>query len=140
MSSNRFNRALWITLAIALLGMLRTLDMHFVREPIARLPEAMARPKLDARYAGIRKDLPAHGHVGYISDLPLDQEEGDALHLQTLYALAPLVVARDDGSPGLVIANLADPSKVDDLSRRAGLEAVKAYGSGVWLLRRRGTR
>jgi hypothetical protein len=119
--------------------MLRGLDIHFVKEPIAQLPQAIALPGIDARYAELRKALPAHGRVGYVSDLPLDQEEGDALHLQTLYALAPLIVARDDGSPGLVIANLAHPAALSAICRRARLETVRDYGSGLWLLRRRGT-
>jgi hypothetical protein len=134
----RYELASRIAIVITFLGMTRSLDIHFVKEPIAQLPQAMSVPTIDARYAGIRKDLPAHGRVGYISDLPLDHEEGDALHLQTLYALAPLIVARDDGSPGLVIANLSRPSALPEICRRARLDLVRDYGSGLSLLRRRG--
>lgn len=138
MKTVRFELVLRISIIVVLFGMARGLYVHLVKEPVAQLLGAMPAPRIDARYAEIRKALPAHGRVGYVSDLPLDQEEGDALHLQTLYALAPLIVARDDGSPGLVIANLARPSALPAICRRAGLETVRDFGSGLVLLRRRG--
>jgi hypothetical protein len=125
-------------MAIIFFGMARGLYVHFVKEPVGQLSQGIAAPRIDARYAGIRKALPAHGRVGYVSDLPLDQEEGGARHLQALYALAPLIVARDDGSPGPVVADLADPSALPSICRRAGLDITQDYGSGVALLRRRG--
>jgi hypothetical protein len=134
----RFEPVLWFSVVLALVGMARDLDVHLVQEPVIRLPQAMSAPTIDARYAAIKRALPRHGQLGYVSDLPLDQEGGDTLHLQAIYALAPLVLVRDDGSPGLVVANLAHPSALSAICRGRRLDVVRDFGSGLVLLRRRG--
>jgi hypothetical protein len=125
--------------ALAAAGMLRMLWFHFVSEP-RHVP---VRAPIDGRYQELRRLVPA-GLAGYVSDQPASvrfgQEgtpEGTRLYLQAQFALAPVVLRYDDARPPLVIANLADPSKLTDLLRQRGLELVAGAGPGLAVARPR---
>src|SRR5216683_727636 len=100
------------------------------------------RAPIDARYAALRALLPPSGEVGYVSDLPaavrLDQDAGSLgtrLYLHAQYALAPLVLRYDDARAPLVIANLADPRRLQEVARERGLAVVAEAGPGLAVLR-----
>ncbi len=125
--------------ALAAVGMLRILWLHFASEP-AHEPRRMP---IDRRYEALRSLV--HGaEAGYISDLPAAMRLGDdpatlgtRMYLQAQFALAPLVLKYDDARAPLVIANLADPGKLPALLQQRGLELVAPAGPGLALARPR---
>ena len=123
--------------ALAIVGMAREGWVHFVSEP----RHDPRRERIDPRYRAVKGLLPASGEIGYVSDLPAAVRIGDdagnlgtRLYLHAQYALAPLVLRYDDAGAALVLANLSDPSKLDDLVRRRGFVVVAIAGPGVAVL------
>ena len=136
MSAGRVKSAM---VALAAVGMLRILWLHFVSEP---RNEARRTP-IDDRYAAVRALIPA-GEAGYVSDLPaatrLGQDPatpGTRMYLQAQYVLAPVVLRYDDARAPLVIVNLHDPSRLPDLMEMRGLELVAQVATGLAVARPR---
>ena len=134
-----FSRRVALAVAVlAAIGILRGLFFHFWSEP----RHDSMREAIDPRYAALRALLPPSGEVGYVSDLPVavrvDQDAGSLgtrLYLHAQYALAALVVRYDDARAPLVIANLADSTKLLDLAAARGLHVVAVAGPGLAVLR-----
>ena len=127
-----------IIVALAVLGMCRIAWFHFGSEP---LHEPM-HEHIDERYAPLKPHLPASGSVGYVSDEPAATRPGDnpgsegtSMYEQAQYALAPLILRYGDLRAPLVIANLADPSKLSQVA--PGLEVVAHPAPGLAVLRPR---
>jgi hypothetical protein len=125
--------------ALAAIGMLRIVWLHFVSEPLHQ----KRRTPIDARYAELHRWLP-EGQAGYVSDLPaglrLGEDatgEGTRLYLHAQYALAPVLLRYGDAHAPAVVANVADPSKLSEVLRQHGLELVRETGPGVALARPR---
>ena len=125
--------------ALAAVGMLRILWLHFASEPV----HEPRRMPIDQRYQALRSLV--HGaEAGYVSDLPAAMRLGEdpatlgtRMYLQAQFALAPLVLRYDDARAPVVIANLADPEKLPELLQRRGLELVAPAGPGLALARPR---
>ncbi len=97
----------------------------------------------DRRFSDIRRALPDHGLVGYVSDVDLSSAPSNTRWVVAQYHLAPVVlVSQNPGSsspdPRLQwgIADCADPSAAAMVARSAGFAMVKDFGGGVWLLHR----
>jgi len=124
--------------ALAAVGMLRILFLHFVSEP---LHEPLREP-IDLRYQALRPLLPA-GEAGYVSDQPAVELRGETptpgtrMYLQAQFALAPVVLRYDDSRASLVIANLADPAQLPDLLRARSLELLARPAPGLAVARPR---
>lgn len=126
--------------ALALVGICRIAWFHFVSEP-RREPR---REAIDPRYQPLRALLPPSGEVGYVSDLPAAAGIGDGagnpgtrLYLHAQYALAPLLLRYGDARAPLVIANLADPKRLDSVARDQQLRIIAIAGPGLALMRPR---
>ena len=98
------------------IGAVRIVYVHFVREDPRGLPAAHAA-RIEDRYRALKAALPARGRVVYLSDAPLDGEEGARRYVQALYSLAPLVLMKDDGRAQVAIADLRDPSRLPALEK-----------------------
>jgi hypothetical protein len=86
------------------------------------------------RFESVKRALPAHGVIGYLSDSdPFDEGTGD--YYTTEYSLAPLQVSRGSDHD-LVIGNFRDLYAAAALIRQNRLAIVRDFGSGVLLLRR----
>jgi hypothetical protein len=125
--------------ALAAVGMLRILWLHFVSEP----RHEPARAPIDLRYQALR-ELVRSGEVGYVSDLPAAVRLGEdaatlgtRMYLHTQYALAPVVLRYDDARAAVVVANVADPAVLPELLRQRGLELIAEAGPGLALARPR---
>lgn len=83
----------------------------------------------ERRFEELRKSLPAHGTIGYISDEAGDDGTWD--YYRTQYALAPLVVERT-AEREFVVGNFRDG---DDGKIRANYDLIllKNFGNGVML-------
>jgi hypothetical protein len=86
------------------------------------------------RFEELRKFLPPHGVVGYVSDEPGD--EGAWSYYQAQYALSPTIVARTSERQ-TVVGNFRDPNAIQKILREEHLTAAKDFGNGVLLLTRR---
>lgn len=91
----------------------------------------------EARYNEIRKHLPSHGVIGYVSD-PKENNEDRLAWAFTQYSLAPLLVVDRSVNPRaldypIVIGNFHRAIPGDD--RMRDLSFVRDFGNGVFLLR-----
>ena len=128
---------------LAALGLLREIWFHTVAEPLTQLPAAAREPRSDARYEMLAALLPPGGAVGYVSDEIVDtapgsqasHAQGTKLYQQALYALAPRILRFGDDRATFVIANLLDPSRLDEVVRAHGLALVAVTAPGLALAR-----
>ena len=129
---------------LAALGIAREAWFHLVSEPVWRLvPDRAPRP--ERRYLAVRAALPPAGRIGYLSDEPISvrpgafesDELGTWLYQGAQYALAPLVLVVGDARREVVLANVNDPARVDELARSYGLRVESRFEAGrVAVLRR----
>ncbi|HUI25353.1 MAG TPA: hypothetical protein VL403_04645 [Candidatus Kryptonia bacterium] len=94
---------------------------------------------IDDRYAALRAALPSDTRLGYLSDLPLSDNNGDTLFYQTQYAVAPHILLYD-AAPRYVIANLTQPALLSELCHDHRLVPVAVADPGLVLLRHEGLR
>lgn len=93
----------------------------------------------ERRFEGLKKILPTHGVVGYLShrqaqDIRFDA--GTAEFYLTQYALAPLIVIHSP-ERDLVIGNFG-VSRVDpEIFKDRDLTLIKDFGNGVMLFRQK---
>lgn len=93
----------------------------------------------ESRYEQLKKILPRHGIVGYISNLKTDDirfDPGFGQYYFTQYALAPLVVAQSS-EQFLVIGNFQGSASVIP-AVVTNMVLVKDFGNGIMLFRREG--
>lgn len=94
----------------------------------------------ERRFDEVRKSLPSHGVVGYISskqvpDIRFDPAARD--YYLTQYALSPLLVVYSD-EPRWVVGNFHDPVAGAKMAADRNLIVVEDFGNGVMLFRREG--
>jgi len=90
----------------------------------------------EARYDEIRKVLPRHGVIGYVSD-PKENNEDRLAWAFTQYSLSPLIVIDRSVNPKafeypIVVGNFHRAIPGND--RMRGLSFVRDFGKGVFLL------
>lgn|GEM_PF-1247412 len=100
-------------------------------------PAADRMTSYEARYDEIRKHLPAHGAIGYVSD-PKEHNEDRFAWAFTQYSLSPLLVIDRSVNPKardfpIVVGNFHRAIPGDDRMRDLSLE--RDFGNGVFLLR-----
>lgn len=89
----------------------------------------------DKRCQALKGDLPGRGIVGYVDDGQDDLDSTKEYYL-TQYALAPVVVARN-AERDLVVGNFRRADSGARKAASAGLEVVRDYRNGLFLLRRK---
>jgi hypothetical protein len=130
-------RTLFAFLAtIAILGLFRAFpDLGRIRKVWNEPP-----PRIDDRYVELLRALPPDQDFGYVCDIPFgtfeDEPVADRMLYQAQYALAPRVLWADDLSHRYVIANLADPSHLDNLCVKLALRPEFVSAKGTALLQR----
>lgn len=119
--------------ALAAVGLCRSLWFHAIVE--ARAPR---EPRSDARYEPAKPFFAGQRAAGYVSDEPIDTAPGEVAHLpstrlyqQALYALSPLVLRYGDDRAPLVLANLRQPARLEEVLRAHRLQAVAVVGAGL---------
>jgi hypothetical protein len=113
-----------------------------IRQAVPLILERRFRPdpttSNEARLAGIRGALPAHGVVGYLASASLQKAPESARALEqfyaTQYSLAPLIVLKDAQQP-LVVANVASGTVAQALTNYPQLVPLRDFGHGVVLLK-----
>lgn len=101
------------------------------------LPVADQMTLYESRYNEVRKHLPSHGVIGYVSD-PKENNEDRFAWSFTQYSLSPLLVVdrsvnRETHDYTIVIGNFH--RAIPDDERMRGLSFVRDFGNGVFLLR-----
>jgi hypothetical protein len=103
--------------ALALVGMGRIAWLHFGSEPL----HEPRNERIDLRYAPLRPFLEP-GRIGYVSDAPPSRNPGEdngtrgnRLYFHAQYALAPFVLRPNDDRAPLIVVNLFDPLRLDDV-------------------------
>ena len=110
--------------ALALVGFCREAYLHFVSEP----RNEPRRMRIDDKFSAVVERVPREGEVGYLSDDPIETEQGKRRFLEMQYALAPLVLRYGDVKAPLVVVNVLDPSRLPELVARNGLELEERIG------------
>jgi len=86
------------------------------------------------RFDELKKYLPAHGVVGYVSDSD-PATDGSAQWYLTEYALAPIQVTLGS-DPDVIIGRFSDISGAVRITQQNDLRVVRDFGGGVMLLTR----
>ena len=110
--------------ALAVVGFCREAYFHFVSEPRFE-PRRM---RIDEKFSAVAERVPREGEAGYLSDDPIETEQGKRRFLEMQYALAPLVLRYGDVKAPLVLVNVADPSRLAELVARNGLVLEERVG------------
>ncbi len=127
--------------ALAVAGFCRTAYFHFVSEPLHERP--IPGPPIDSQFRALLPLLPREGEVGYVTDEPVlktpgfEYQSAKQRFLQMQYAIAPLVLRYDDDRAALVIANVADPARLDGVLRAHGLSMIARAGPSTAVARPR---
>ena len=90
------------------------------------------------RFEGVSAALPSETIVGYISDLPVGNDEWQVNFFGVQYALAPrLLVEESDGhKTDWVVGNFLKKPVVAEIEKAHNLKLVREFGLGVYLFRR----
>lgn len=89
----------------------------------------------EKRFTELERILPAHGVVGYVTELPSDiilsDADASAEYYIAQYSLAPLILDNTKDHP-FVIGNFHGPHKIE-----ADLVLMRDLGNGIMLFRRK---
>jgi hypothetical protein len=123
-----------VRVAVALLVATAVLSGVRLAVRVAALALDWQRPDevtgYEERFHALRRLLPPHGVVGYLSD----RHDAVKEFYLTQYALAPVIVVRDARAP-LVVGNFFDPEAAAALAAAHRLTPVRDFGEGVVLFR-----
>jgi len=128
--------ALLVLLLVALLSNLR-----LFRQTANFIPKPLGRDEItlyEKRFEELKKILPSHGVVGYISNKQAEDirfDAGAAEYYLTQYALTPLVVVYSPNYP-LVVGNFRQAVIDPKIYTSRDLVPLKDFGNGVMLFRR----
>jgi len=92
----------------------------------------------ERRFRELRRALPVGGVIGYVSGAPPGHFTAEDFRrfLLAEYALAPLVLINGT-APDLIVGNFT-PDSMPSAPPAPGLQLVRDFGEGVWLLRKVG--
>jgi len=112
--------------ALAVVGMARIAWLHFVSEPL----HEPRNERIDLRYAPLKPFLQP-GRIGYVSDAPPSRSpaedngtRGNRLYFHAQYSLAPFVLRPNDDRAPLIVVNLLDPGRLDEVLKQHELALV----------------
>lgn len=99
-------------------------------------PDNVTRHEM--RLAELRKRLPAHGRVGYVSDDfgRAETPESWRRFATTQYSLTPLILERTT-APDLVVGVFDDPGAIASVAAGGNLLPVEEFGEGVVLFKKK---
>jgi hypothetical protein len=86
------------------------------------------------RFASLRKALPSHGVVGYVTDAAPDLATRSTEYYLTQYTLSPIILVDDPTQP-LVVSNFHTATPNPQLLQSRGLVTIQDFGNGAVLLR-----
>jgi len=118
-------------------------NLRLFRQTLNFAPKPLGTDEItlyEKRFAELKKILPYHGVVGYISNKQAEDirfDAGAAEYYLTQYALTPLVVAYSPNYP-LVVGNFLQSVIDPEIYTSKDLVPLKDFGNGVLLFRRAG--
>ena len=133
----------------AKLGIVLLVSVALISGAALLKAEYKARPKVlgrdnitlyDKRFDGLRKILPPHGTVGYLSDITITDYNrmtdatAIAQYYLVQYAVAPVVV-KNSMEHQLIIGNFHQPTDYQKITEKTGLSIVKDFDNGVVLFK-----
>lgn len=116
-------------------------NLRLFRQTLNFAPKPLGTDEItlyEKRFAELKKILPYHGAVGYISNKQAEDIRFDvtaAEYYLTQYALTPLVVVYSSNYP-LVVGNFRQAVIDPQTYTSRNLVPLKDFGNGVMLLRR----
>lgn len=134
-------RVALVIAALSAVGAARTAYFHFVSEPRRERP--IPGPPIDTQFGALLPLLPRSGEVGYVTDEPillapgLEFQGAKQRFLQMQYAVAPLILRYGDDRAALVVANVADPARLEGVLREHRLAVVAQAGPSTAVARPR---
>jgi hypothetical protein len=117
-----------ITAALSVYGTFSFYDQQTARNKIQE--DAFQVGLEEQRFAALKRDLPADGMVGYVSDL-----SDNGILLAAQYALVPILIVEHPPT-GLVIGSFSRPMDYAVFGRARGLTLIRDYGDGITLYRK----
>lgn len=135
--------ALWrvrmAVLGTALLGLAgATLFWAQMSATLREQPDVYRIEEQQARLAGVAEMLPPDATVGYLSDVPFGNTEGQVYFFVTQYVLAPRLVVEETPAQRQrwVVGSFLKRPDIARIEREHGLKLVRSFGRGVYLFER----
>jgi hypothetical protein len=124
--------------AVAALSLAGALDYSQFLSEYSRSADQFQIGAQEARFHDALGALPAGGAVGYVSDVPSRDAQGQAMLGAAQYALAPriLMPLQQGGNANWVVGSFARPNEALRVAAERGLSIVSDYGNGVVLFRK----
>lgn len=124
-------------IAVAALALAASLNSYQLSQQAAASPDTYGVAAAESRMEQALSILPGSATIGYLSDLPADQNAGMAAFMAAQYAVAPrALVPIDKAQTEWVIGNFARSAAFAALGARSGLTVVRDFGNGVVIYRR----
>jgi hypothetical protein len=131
-------RALAGIAAVAALALAGALDYSQFLSQYSHSADAFQIGAQEERFRDALAALPPGGVVGYVSDVPPGDPQGQAMLGAAQYALAPHIVVpfKAGGKADWVVGSFTQASEAAPVAAERGLSIVSDYGNGVVLFRR----
>jgi len=126
---------------VCAVGGIRVAFFHLIYEPLTNAPgEHIGR-----EFEPLRLLVVGHPRVSYISDQALDADPlaprgsdiGDMMYARAQYALAPTILAHEDRTLPLVLANFRSAGRLERVIESGAFSVVNRPAPNIALLRRR---
>jgi len=123
---------------VAALAVYGALDYAQFLSEYSRSADQFQIAAQEARFHDALAALPARGIVGYVSDVPPGDVQGQAMLGAAQYALAPRVVVplNNGAKADSAIGSFARPEEAPRVAAEHGLAIVSDYGNGVVVFRK----
>jgi hypothetical protein len=132
-----FGHPIRIKTSVILLVFLALLsNIQLLTQTLTSAPGLIGKDEIslyEKRFEGLKKILPAHGVVGYITGEGLEPIRANTDYHLTQYTLAPVIVLRTY-QRRLVVGNFTQGASGREVAAKHNLTVLKDFGNGVMLL------
>lgn len=111
-------------------------NIQLLTQTLTSAPRFIGRDEItlyERRFEGLKKILPEHGIVGYITEEGAEEVRANTEYFFTQYALSPVIVVNTQ-EPRLVVGNFSRAAGGSKIAAERNLTVLKDFGNGVILL------
>ena len=111
-------------------------NIQLLTQTVTSAPRFIGRDEItlyEKRFEGLKKILPKHGVVGYITEEGAEEVRANTEYCLTQYALSPVIVVNTQ-ERRLVVGNFSHAAGGSKVARDRNLTVLKDFGNGVMLL------
>ncbi len=111
-------------------------NIQLLTQTLTSAPRLIGKDEItlyERRFEGLKKILPEHGVVGYLTEEGAEEVRANTEYFFTQYALSPVIVVKTQ-EPRLVVGNFSRAVSGSKVATDRNLTLLKDFGNGVMLL------